>query len=133
MSQEPKLGQGFTITQNIPLDSSGRVISPTQILPHDTSLTRDTYPSYMRDSNPHSQQASGRRHTPLTDRSLGSAYNCRYYSQTEQTALIPSNKTRVYLTSCAFTCTLHVSASSQAIIRHVNTKLPQRKITIKLL
>ena len=88
----------------------------------------------MRDSNPHSQQATGRRITPLTARPLGSAYNCRCYSQTEQTTLIPSNKTQVYLkSSCAFICMLHVSAPPQAIIRHVNIKQSQRKMTMKLL
>ena len=38
--------------------------------------------------------------------------------------LIPPNTTKVYLKlSCAFAFMLHVLALSQAIIRHVNTKI----------
>ena len=38
-----------------------------------TTLTRDRHPYPRRDSNPQSQQASGRRPTPQTARPLGSA------------------------------------------------------------
>ena len=39
-----------------------------------------------------------------------------------------SNTTRVYFkSSCTFTCMLHVSALSQAIVRHVNIKILQRR------
>jgi hypothetical protein len=65
----------------------------------------------MRYSNPHSQQTSNRRYTPLNTRLLGSAYKCRNYNQTEQTQLIPSNTTQLYLqSSCTFTCMLHYQA-----------------------
>jgi hypothetical protein len=40
---------------------------------NNTTLTRDRLICHRRDSNPQSQQASGRRPTPLTARPLGSA------------------------------------------------------------
>jgi len=46
-------------------DTSGRVISPSQRpLPDDTQRSQETDPWPQRDSNPQSQQASGRRPTP---------------------------------------------------------------------
>jgi len=55
---EPTHHWGFTITR---YDTSGRVISPTW---QHTILTSNRHPWPRRDSNPHSQQASGRRPTP---------------------------------------------------------------------
>jgi hypothetical protein len=43
---------------------------------------------------------------------------------TKQTTLILSNTTKVYLkSSCSFAYMLHVSALSQAIIKHVSTNI----------
>ena len=57
-------------------DSSGRVISPSQRpLPDNTQHSQQTnIHAPARDSNPQSQQASGRRHTPQTARPLGPAF-----------------------------------------------------------
>ena len=56
-------------------DSSGRVISPTQKpLPDNTQHTQQTdINAPRRNSNPQPQRTSGRRPTPQTERTLGSA------------------------------------------------------------
>jgi hypothetical protein len=51
--------------------TSGHPVAKTCTWQH-TTLTRDRHPCHRRDSNPRSQQASGRRPTPETARPLGS-------------------------------------------------------------
>jgi len=53
-------------------DSSGRGISPTQGTLPDNTQNRERLPCHRRDSNPQSQQGSGRRTTPWTTRAAGS-------------------------------------------------------------
>jgi hypothetical protein len=52
-----------------------------------TTLTRDRHPCPRRDSNPRSQQASGRRPTPETARPLGSAFTNVLPHQNQHTCL----------------------------------------------
>jgi len=80
MSQQPLVGQGllFTITlrhttlRRAPLDEWS-AYRRENYLTTGTTPTRDRYPYPRRDSNPQSQQASDRRHTPQTARPPGSA------------------------------------------------------------
>ena len=51
----------------------GRPVAETSTWQH-TTFTRDRHPCCRRDSNPHPEQASGRRPTPSTARPLGSAF-----------------------------------------------------------
>ena len=62
-------------------DSRGRVISPTK-RPQltKTSLTRDTHPCSLQDSNPHSLQANGLRPILQAARKLGSACHICIFS-----------------------------------------------------
>ena len=76
LTRQPPVGQGFlihddsrshTTTHHIRYGSYGRVISSSQrTLPDNThtTLTTDKRPCLLWDSNPQSQQASGRRPTP---------------------------------------------------------------------
>ena len=74
-----EVSRSHTTTHHSRQDSSGRVISSSQRPLHDnTTLTTDKYPCPRWDSNPRSQQASGRRRTPQTVRALGPATNVNY-------------------------------------------------------
>ena len=53
--------------------TSDQLVAETSTWQH-TSLTIDIHPCHRWDSNPQSHQASGRRPTPLTGRTLGSAH-----------------------------------------------------------
>ena len=53
--------------------TSDQLVAETSAWQH-TTLTRDKHPCPRRDSNPQSQQAKGRRPTPLIARPPGSAY-----------------------------------------------------------
>ena len=58
-----EVSRSHTTTRHSREDSSGRVINPSQ-RPLLTTLTTDRHPCPRWDSNPQSQQASGRRPTP---------------------------------------------------------------------
>jgi hypothetical protein len=84
-SQQPPVGQGFFTVEDswshsdTPhlvglLRTSDQTDAGTSTWQH-TTVTRDTHPCPPRDSNPQSQQASGRRPTLQTVRPLGSAVN----------------------------------------------------------
>ena len=84
LAQRSPVGQGLlihevsrshTTTHHSRQDSSGRVISSSQRpLPDNTQHSQQTNIHAPRwDSNPRSQQASGRRPTPQAARPLGSA------------------------------------------------------------
>jgi hypothetical protein len=84
MAQQPLVGQGLFIIEasrshsDTPpsvglLWTSDQPDAESSTWQH-TTLTRDRHPYLRRDSNPKSQQASGRRPTPYTARPLGSAY-----------------------------------------------------------
>jgi hypothetical protein len=62
------VGVLWTCDQPVAQDSTGQ----------HTTLTTDKHPSPRRDSNPQSQQASGRRHTPQTARPL--EWATQYYT-----------------------------------------------------
>jgi len=68
MAQKPLLGRGllgFNVSWSHSTPwSVGRVISPTHSLLRTIHNTRDRQIFPRRDSNPQSQQASGRRPTP---------------------------------------------------------------------
>jgi hypothetical protein len=79
----PPVGQGILIhevsrshitTQHSRYDSSGWVISPTQ-RPHPDNI-QHSQQTDIWDSNPQSQQTSGRRPTPWTARPLGPVLVC---------------------------------------------------------
>ena len=81
--QEPLMSQGLLIIKALRSHSdtphsvglfwtSDQPDSKTSTWQH-TTLTTDKYPCPWRDSNPRSQQASGRRPTPSTARLLGPA------------------------------------------------------------
>ena len=81
--RQPLLGLGFLTVEvsrshsDTPhlvalLSKSDQLVAETSTSQH-TTLTTDSYPCPRRDSNPQSQQESGRRPTPLTTRPLGSA------------------------------------------------------------
>ena len=53
--------------------TSYQLVTETSVWQH-TTLTRDRHPCLRWDLNPQSQQARGRRYTPLTARPPGSAY-----------------------------------------------------------
>ena len=79
-----------TTTQHSRQDSSGRVISSTQRpLPDNTQHSQQTnIHSPGRDSNPQSQQASGRKPTPQTARNGTGSYsniNCKYLNRLKST------------------------------------------------
>ena len=74
LAQQPNAGQGrlilevsisHTMTHHSRWDSTERRIDPSQRpLPDNTAFTRDRHPRSRRDSNPQSQQVSGRRSSP---------------------------------------------------------------------
>ena len=73
------LSRGFLITHNDAPQSVGllwasdKLVAETSTWQHTTFIT-DSHPCHRWDSNPQSQQASGRRLTPKTVRPLGPAY-----------------------------------------------------------
>ena len=71
-----RFSRSHTTTHYSRQDSSGRVISPSQRLPDNTRHSQQTNIHFPRwDSDPRSQQVSGRRPTPQTARLLGPAIN----------------------------------------------------------
>ena len=85
MALQPNAGHGLlildevsrsnTTTHHSQQDFSGRVISsPQRPLPDNTQHSQRQTSVTRRDSNPQSQQASGRRPTPQTVRPLGPAF-----------------------------------------------------------
>ena len=84
LAQQPNAGQGRlmvevfrsrTITHHSRQDYPGRGIGPSQRpLPDSTQHSQDRHPCPRRNSNPQSQQASGRRSSPQTARPLRWAF-----------------------------------------------------------
>ena len=79
MTQQSLVGQSVLIIEASRSHSVGLLWTSDQPDAHtstwrNTALTKDRYPCLRRESNPQSQQASGRRTTPLTSRPLGPAY-----------------------------------------------------------
>jgi len=82
MAQQPLVGQGLIIkTSRSHTDTphsagllwtSDQVVAETSSWQH-TTLTRDRHPCRLLDSNPQTQQAGGRRPTPLSARPVGVA------------------------------------------------------------
>jgi len=76
----PPISRGFYITHNDASQSEGllwtsdQLVAETSTWRH-TTLTTDRHPCTRWDLKPQSQQASGRRPTPWTARTLGPSIN----------------------------------------------------------
>jgi len=77
------------------LCTSDQPVAETSTWQH-TTLPTDRHPCPRRDSNPHSPKASGRKPTPWTARSLGSAFSVNYKSLKPRKPFFKIKKQHIY-------------------------------------